>query len=65
MYSGAIHLEPEDLSHDMHAMEKINRLNDTALQKISSQSGMYIEPLVPENLVLLCFSFNFCSFSFY
>ncbi|XP_047946042.1 protein DOUBLE-STRAND BREAK FORMATION [Salvia hispanica] len=38
MSSGAIHLESDDLFHDVNAMEKIDRLKDGALLKISSQS---------------------------
>ncbi|XP_057772502.1 protein DOUBLE-STRAND BREAK FORMATION isoform X2 [Salvia miltiorrhiza] len=38
MCSGAIHLESDDFLHDVHVMEKIDRLKDSALLKISSQS---------------------------
>ncbi|XP_042015823.1 protein DOUBLE-STRAND BREAK FORMATION-like isoform X2 [Salvia splendens] len=39
MSSGAVHLESDYLFHDVNVMEKIGRLKDDALLKISSQSG--------------------------
>lgn len=35
------HPEMDDFFPDAHAIKKIKRLKDTALLKISSQSGMY------------------------
>ena len=54
MSSGAIHLESDDLFHDVNVMEKIDRLKDGALLKISSQSGTYFEHLVPEYFKIIC-----------
>lgn len=54
MSSGAIHLESDYFFHDVNAMEKIDKLKDDALLKISSQSGMYFEHLVPENFKIIC-----------
>lgn len=55
MFSGATHLESDDFFHDVNAINKINKLKDIALLKISSQSGMYFEHLVCENIILLCY----------
>lgn len=51
MFSGAAHLESDALFHDVNAINKINKLKDIVLLKISSQSGMYFEQLVCENII--------------
>ncbi|KAG6403570.1 hypothetical protein SASPL_135795 [Salvia splendens] len=53
LVSCAIHLESDYFFHDVNAMEKIDRLKDDALLKISSQSRTYFEHLLCDNIGIL------------